>query len=93
LSSTNGSVIPGKNKNVRDEEKERVAVVLCDYTVFNVEQCDGLTLPVIEKPTSEGEIKTDENCESRGLRVELEFPKRPPNRNSGLNPSGNDSIP
>ena len=28
-------------------EDERVPFVLCHYTVFNVEQCDGLTLPEI----------------------------------------------
>ena len=26
-------------------EDERLPFVLCHYTVFNVEQCDGLTLP------------------------------------------------
>ena len=38
--------------------------MLCYYTVFNVEQCDGLTLPEIEEPTAKGEIEKDENCES-----------------------------
>jgi len=33
-------------------EDERVPFVLCHYTVFNVEQCDGLTLPEIEQPTT-----------------------------------------
>ena len=31
-------------------EDERVPFVLCHYTVFNVEQCDGLTLPEISQP-------------------------------------------
>ena len=53
---------PGKNAN--DEEKEQAPFVLCYYTVFNVEQCDGLTLPEIEEPTAKGEIEKDENCES-----------------------------
>jgi antirestriction protein ArdC len=55
---------PGKNANAKDEEKEQAPFVLCYYTVFNVEQCDGLTLPEIEQPTAKGEIQTDENCES-----------------------------
>ena len=55
---------PRKNANARDEEKEQAPFVLCYYTVFNVEQCDGLTLPEIEEPTAKGETRTDENCES-----------------------------
>jgi antirestriction protein ArdC len=38
--------------------------VLCYYTVFNVEQCDGLTLPQIEQPTTTSEIDADETCEA-----------------------------
>ena len=45
-------------------EDERVPFVLCHYTVFNVEQCDGLTLPEIEPPTTAPEIDEDELCES-----------------------------
>jgi antirestriction protein ArdC len=45
-------------------EDERVPFVLCHYTVFNVEQCDGLTLPEIEQPTNAPEIDEDEICES-----------------------------
>ena len=51
-------------KNANEEEKEQAPFVLCYYTVFNVEQCDGLTLPEIEQPTAKGEINTDESCES-----------------------------
>jgi antirestriction protein ArdC len=55
---------PRENENAGDKEKERVSFVLCYYTVFNVEQCDGLTLPEIEQPVAKCEIETDENCES-----------------------------
>ncbi len=34
-------------------EDERVPFVLCHYTVFNVEQCDGLTLPEIRRQRAE----------------------------------------
>jgi antirestriction protein ArdC len=54
----------GTDDNAHDEENERAAFVLCYYTVFNVEQCDGLTLREIEEPTAKGEIESDENCES-----------------------------
>ena len=40
-------------------EDERVPFVLCHYTVFNVEQCDGLTLPEISQPAIAPEV--DEN--------------------------------
>lgn len=43
---------------------ERVPFVLCHYTVFNVEQCDGLTLPEISQPAIAPEIDKDEVCES-----------------------------
>src|ERR1017187_6976473 len=45
-------------------EDGRVPFVLCHYTVFNVEQCDGLTLPEIEQPTNAPEIDEDELCAS-----------------------------
>ena len=45
-------------------EDERVPFVLCHYTVFNVEQCDGLTLPEISQPAIAPEIDEDEVCES-----------------------------
>jgi antirestriction protein ArdC len=47
-----------------DEKKERIPFVLCYYTVFNVEQCDGLTLPQIDQPTTSTQIETDETCEA-----------------------------
>jgi antirestriction protein ArdC len=47
-----------------DGKKERVPFVLCYYTVFNVEQCDGLTLPEIDQPVTVTEIETDETCEA-----------------------------
>ncbi len=37
-----------KDDTTTREEDERAPFVLCYYTVFNVEQCDGLTLPQIE---------------------------------------------
>ncbi len=45
-------------------EDERIPFVLCHYTVFNVEQCDGLTLPEISQPAIAPEIDEDEVCES-----------------------------
>ena len=56
--------LPIRGRTANEEEKEHAPFVLCYYTVFNVEQCDGLTLPEIEQPTAKGEIETDENCES-----------------------------
>ena len=44
-----------QNENTTGED-ERVRFVLCHYTVFNVEQCDGRTLPQIEPPTTAPEI-------------------------------------
>ena len=38
--------------------------MLCYYTVFNVEQCDGLTLPRIDQPATTNDIETDETCEA-----------------------------
>ena len=46
------------------EKQERAPFVLCYYTVFNVEQCDGLTLPQIDQPATADEIETDETCEA-----------------------------
>jgi hypothetical protein len=39
----------------------RAPFVLCYYTVFNAEQCDGLTLPQVEQPTAAPE-KGDDDC-------------------------------
>jgi antirestriction protein ArdC len=51
----------------KDEETktkdQHVPFVLCHYTVFNVEQCDGLTLPEISQPAIAPEIDEDELCE------------------------------
>jgi antirestriction protein ArdC len=46
------------------EQEGRRPFVLQHHTVFNVEQCDGLTLPEIVPPTPQPEIETDELCES-----------------------------
>jgi antirestriction protein ArdC len=51
-------------------EDERVPFVLCHYTVFNVEQCDGLTLPEISQPAIAPEIGEVELCESIVTRWE-----------------------
>lgn len=57
-----------RDRSKKDETCEddgRAPFVLCYYTVFNVEQCDGLTLPQIEQPTSTApEIDADETCEA-----------------------------
>jgi antirestriction protein ArdC len=46
------------------EEDRRAPFVLTYHTVFNVEQCEGLTLPQIEQPTQPGEVEVDETCEA-----------------------------
>ena len=43
--------------------KERVPFVLTYYNVFNVEQCDGLQVPMINAPDNRGEVALDETCE------------------------------
>jgi antirestriction protein ArdC len=50
--------------DTKTDEDERTPFVLCHYTVFNVEQCDGLTLPEIVQPTNAAEIDEDETCEA-----------------------------
>jgi len=52
---------------------ERVPFVLCHYTVFNAEQCDGLTLPEISQPAIAPEIDEGELCES----IVAEWKNRP----------------
>ena len=52
-----------KKADENKEEDERAPFLLCHYTVFNVEQCDGLSLQEIEKPTAEPEVDEDELCE------------------------------
>jgi antirestriction protein ArdC len=46
------------------DEDERAPFVLCHYTVFNVEQCDGLSLPELDQHTNEQEVDKDALCES-----------------------------
>jgi len=53
-----------KNDETTGEEDDRAPFVLCHYTVFNVEQCDGLTLPEVLQPAIAPEIDEDEVCES-----------------------------
>jgi antirestriction protein ArdC len=45
------------------DEDKRAPFLLCHYTVFNVEQCNGLNLPEIEQPTTTPEVNEDELCE------------------------------
>jgi hypothetical protein len=52
-----------KKDDERIGEDERAPFVLCHYTVFNVEQCDGLMIPQIDWPTTPPEIDEDEICE------------------------------
>jgi antirestriction protein ArdC len=54
-----------KTDDERTAEVERRApFVLTYHTVFNVEQCDGLTLPQIEPPPQTNEVEVDETCEA-----------------------------
>jgi antirestriction protein ArdC len=54
-----------KNENPTEAEDRRRPFVLTYHTVFNVEQCEGLTLPEIEKPTTTpNAIEQDEACEA-----------------------------
>lgn len=46
------------------DEDTRAPFVLCRYTVFNVEQCDGLTIPEVSQPMPASEVDEDELCES-----------------------------
>jgi len=48
-----------EDKKTDEDEDPRAPFLLCHYTVFNVEQCDGLSLPEIEKPTAGPEIDED----------------------------------
>ena len=62
-----------KQREESNDEDQRAPFILCHYTVFNVEQCDGLTLPEIEQPTPAPEIDEDEICKS----IVLEWENRP----------------
>jgi antirestriction protein ArdC len=50
--------------DTKTDEDERSPFVLCHYTVFNVEQCDGLTPPEIVQSTDAPDINEDETCEA-----------------------------
>lgn len=45
-------------------EKTRSSFVLASYTVFNVEQCDGLTLPEVLPSTEPDVLEQDATCEA-----------------------------
>ena len=45
------------------KEKDRAPFILTYYTVFNVEQCEGLTIPTAE-PTPAVPVRADETCEA-----------------------------
>ncbi len=50
-------------ESTTETDQDRSPFVLCHYTVFNVEQCDGLTLPQLEfAPTND--VHQDEACEA-----------------------------
>ena len=53
-----------KDDEQTDDAERRAPFVLTYHTVFNVEQCDGLTLPEIEQPIRPNEIEIDETCEA-----------------------------
>ena len=54
-----------KDDNSAKDEDRRPPFVLTYHTVFNVEQCDGLTVPQIEKPTTTpNAVEQDEACEA-----------------------------
>ena len=46
------------------KEDGHAPFVLTYHTVFNTDQCDGLTLPQIEQPTQSNEVEVDETCEA-----------------------------
>jgi hypothetical protein len=41
-------------------DDERAPFLLCHYTIFNVEQCDGLTLPEVDQPWTAPEVDEDD---------------------------------
>ena len=54
-----------KNENPAEDEDRRRPFVLTYHTVFNVEQCEGLTVPQIEKPkTTTKTVQQNEACEA-----------------------------
>ena len=54
-----------KDEKHADDEDRRPPFVLTYHTVFNVEQCDGLTVAQIEKPTTTpNAVEQDEACEA-----------------------------
>ena len=46
------------------KEDRRAPFVLTYHTVFNIEQCGGLTVPQIEQPTQPNEVEVDKTCEA-----------------------------
>ncbi len=77
---------PATEEATATVEQDRPPFVLCNYTAFNVEQCDGLTLPQLEPPTND--VDKDETCES--IVNGWENPTRPSphkrNRNASVLP-------
>jgi antirestriction protein ArdC len=53
-----------KKKDEAHDEDDRAPFVLCYYTVFNVEQCDGLKLPQIVQPIAAEDFNADGTCEA-----------------------------
>ena len=64
FSTSSSATVRRLTTSRRAEEDRRAPFVLTYHTVFNVEQCDGLTLPQIEQPTQPNEVEMDETCEA-----------------------------
>ena len=69
-------------------EDERVPFVLCHYTAFNVEQCDGRTLSEIGRSTTAPEIDENELGESIVTRWEIRRSRISIGRRSGKSSRG-----
>ena len=52
-----------KKTEENKDEDGRVPFLLCHYTVFSGEQCDGLNLPEIDQTTNTPDVDEDELCE------------------------------
>jgi antirestriction protein ArdC len=62
LCNSQDKIEDAPSENGGDKISDRAPFVLTYYTVFNVEQCDGITIPSVEETASEA-LDTDEACE------------------------------